>query len=98
MIQGTIEDFNERKKEIAFMFKKTAINNKFRQFPKRQVNPVPISSDDSALEDVMENHHCSLVIKIQIGTSNVRKVLINGGSSVITIMTDTLKKMGMKDD
>ncbi|XP_074316065.1 uncharacterized protein LOC141652467 [Silene latifolia] len=43
-------------------------------------------------------HHDGLVIYTQIGTANVRRILIDGGSSVNLIMLDVLKAMKIKKD
>ena len=78
--------------------KRAAKDNRVRPITRPSLKPVSISFDDLDLEDVAARHHDILVIKIQIGTSNVRRVLVDGGSSVNIIMIDTLRKMGIKDD
>jgi len=57
---------------------------------------MPVTFDASDLEGVDPDHHDSLVIRIQIGTTMMHRVLIDGGSSVNLIMLWALKTMGLK--
>ena len=84
--------------EVCGLTFSAAKDNRVRPFTRPSSKPVSITFDDSDLEDVAAGHHDSLVIKIQVGTSNVGRVLVDGGSSVNIIMIDTLRKMGIKDD
>ncbi|KAK9714578.1 hypothetical protein RND81_06G105000 [Saponaria officinalis] len=61
-------------------------------------NITPITFDDSDLQDIPDLHHDGLVISIQIGTARVRRVLVDGGSSVNLIMADVLKAMSIDED
>jgi len=55
-----------------------------------------VSFDHTDLEGVPEDHYQSLVIRIQIGTTLMRRVLIDGGSSANLIMRGAMEPLGLK--
>ncbi|XP_074306463.1 uncharacterized protein LOC141641709 [Silene latifolia] len=61
-------------------------------------NIPPITFSDCDLAGVLNIHHDGLIITMQIGTANVRRILVDGGSSVNLIMLDVLKAMKIKED
>ncbi|XP_026409909.1 uncharacterized protein LOC113305007 [Papaver somniferum] len=53
----------------------------------------PVTFDVDDVEDDMEYHNNPLVLALPIAGCNIRKVLIDGGSSVILLFYDTFKRM-----
>ncbi|XP_074278664.1 uncharacterized protein LOC141602259 [Silene latifolia] len=66
--------------------------------PCKPDNIPPITFSNCDLVGVPNIHHDGLVIAMQIGTANVRRILVDGGSSVNLIMLDVLKAMKIKED
>ncbi|XP_074289376.1 uncharacterized protein LOC141614531 [Silene latifolia] len=66
--------------------------------PCKPNNIPPITFNDCDLVGIPNIHHDGLVISMQIGTANVRRILVDGGSSVNLIMLDVLKAMKIKED
>ncbi|XP_074315499.1 uncharacterized protein LOC141651699 [Silene latifolia] len=66
--------------------------------PCKPDNVPPITFNDCDLVGIPGIHHDGLVISMQIGTANVRRILVDGGSSVNLIMLDVLKAMKIKED
>ncbi|XP_074299101.1 uncharacterized protein LOC141630129 [Silene latifolia] len=60
-------------------------------------NIPPITFSDCDLVGIPDLHHDGLVISMQIGTANVRRILIDGGSSMNLILLDVLKAMKIKE-
>jgi hypothetical protein len=56
-----------------------------------------ISFDDEDMYNVQDPHHDGLVITLYIANHFVRRILIDGGSSVNIIQLETLKKMYIPD-
>ncbi|XP_074267007.1 uncharacterized protein LOC141590308 [Silene latifolia] len=66
--------------------------------PSKPDNIPPITFSDCDLVGVPDIHHDGLVISMQIGTANVRRILVDGGSSMNLIMLDVHKAMKIKED
>ncbi|XP_074290632.1 uncharacterized protein LOC141617345 [Silene latifolia] len=66
------------------------------RWPRKLDNPNP--RKDHTKWCIPNVHHDGLVLSMQIGTANVRRILVDGGSSVNLIMLDVLKAMKIKDD
>ncbi|XP_026428581.1 uncharacterized protein LOC113324477 [Papaver somniferum] len=58
----------------------------------------PIIFDAEDIEDDMEDHNDPLVLTLPIAGCNIRKVLIDGGSSVNVLFYDTFKRMDLNDE
>ncbi|XP_026450803.1 uncharacterized protein LOC113350916 [Papaver somniferum] len=58
----------------------------------------PITFDAEDIEDGMEDHNNPLVLTLPIAGCNIRKVLIDGGSSVNVLFYDTLIRMELNDE
>ncbi|KAI3744474.1 hypothetical protein L1987_57555 [Smallanthus sonchifolius] len=56
-----------------------------------------ISFDEGDKDDVQDPHHDGLVITLYIANHFIRRILIDGGSSVNIIQLDVLKRMGIPD-
>ncbi|KAJ0942255.1 putative retrotransposon gag domain-containing protein [Helianthus annuus] len=56
-----------------------------------------ITFDEDDRVDIQDPHHDSLVITLFISNHFVRRILIDGGSSVNIIQLDVLKKMGIPE-
>ncbi|XP_074277100.1 uncharacterized protein LOC141600752 [Silene latifolia] len=62
-------------------------------------NNIPsVTFSDCDLVGIPDIHHDGLIISMQIGTANVRRILVEGGSPVNLIMLDVLKAMKIKED
>ncbi|XP_074297408.1 uncharacterized protein LOC141628127 [Silene latifolia] len=59
-----------------------------------QSNLPPVTFDETDIECGVEQHDDALTITLSIGNCNVRKALVDTGSSVNLIMLETLKTMG----
>ncbi|XP_074314328.1 uncharacterized protein LOC141649540 [Silene latifolia] len=66
--------------------------------PCKPGNIKPITFSGCDLVGILDLHHDGLVISIQIGTTNARRILVDGGSSVNLIMLDVLKAMKINED
>ncbi|XP_074300644.1 uncharacterized protein LOC141631941 [Silene latifolia] len=66
--------------------------------PYKPGNILPITFSDCDLVGNPDLHHDSLVISMQVGTSNVRIILVDGDSVVNLIMLDVLKAMKINED
>ncbi|XP_026395983.1 uncharacterized protein LOC113290610 [Papaver somniferum] len=58
----------------------------------------PITFDAEDVEDEMEDHNDPLVLTLPIAGCNIRKVLIDGGSSVNVLFYDTFKRMELNEE
>ncbi|KAI3824953.1 hypothetical protein L1987_06426 [Smallanthus sonchifolius] len=56
-----------------------------------------ISFDEEDINNVQDPHHDSLVITLYIANHFIRKILIDGGSSLNIIQLEVLKRMGIPD-
>ncbi|XP_074300054.1 uncharacterized protein LOC141631256 [Silene latifolia] len=68
------------------------------QSPFRSKSLPAVTFNDSNLQGVPDLHHDSLVITIQIGTTKVSRILIDGGSSINLVMLDVLKAMKIDEE
>ncbi|XP_074283693.1 uncharacterized protein LOC141608229 [Silene latifolia] len=66
--------------------------------PYKSGNIPPITFSDYDLVGIPDLHHDGLVISMQVGTANVRRILVDGGSSVNLIMLDVLKAMKINEE
>ncbi|XP_074300983.1 uncharacterized protein LOC141632326 [Silene latifolia] len=66
------------------------------RWPRKSDNPNP--RKDHTKWCIPDVHYDGLVISMQIETTNVRMILVDGGSSVDLIMLDVLKAMKIKED
>ncbi|XP_074293006.1 uncharacterized protein LOC141619888 [Silene latifolia] len=66
--------------------------------PCKPSNIPPITFGDCDLVGILDLHHDGLVISMQVGTANVRRILVDRGSSVNLIMLDILKAMKISED
>ncbi|XP_076960954.1 uncharacterized protein LOC143637445 [Bidens hawaiensis] len=85
---ATKRNANQRKLEVADRPTKTSILTKERI----------ISFDESDRVDVQDPHHDSLVITLYVANHYVRRILVDGGSSVNIIQLDVLKKINIPED
>ncbi|XP_074310527.1 uncharacterized protein LOC141646555 [Silene latifolia] len=56
-----------------------------------------VTFDETDTESALEQHHDALIITLPIGNCEVRKILVDTGSSVNLIMLETLKGMGFTE-
>ncbi|XP_026434775.1 uncharacterized protein LOC113332453 [Papaver somniferum] len=54
--------------------------------------------DPEDVEDDMEDHNDPLVLTLPIAWCNIRKILIDGGSSVNVLFYNTFKRMDLNDE
>ncbi|XP_026396793.1 uncharacterized protein LOC113291481 [Papaver somniferum] len=54
--------------------------------------------DAEDIEEDMEDHNDSLVLTLPVAVCNVKKILIDGGSSVDVLFYDTFKRMELNDE
>ncbi|XP_074293474.1 uncharacterized protein LOC141620525 [Silene latifolia] len=66
--------------------------------PCKPDNIPPMTFSGCNLVGIPDIHHDGLVISMQIGTANVRRILVDRASSVNLIMIDMLKAMKIKED
>ncbi|XP_074288104.1 uncharacterized protein LOC141613266 [Silene latifolia] len=66
--------------------------------PCKPSNIPPITFSDCDLGCIPNLHHDGLVISMQVGTANVRRILVDGGRSVNMIILDLLKAMKISED
>ncbi|XP_074290559.1 uncharacterized protein LOC141617274 [Silene latifolia] len=106
------EDCFTLRKEVAYLLKVGYLKDLIRtkgsqsdqnrsnqeQKQKRNLPPPPPLYEVKFINDIPDLHHDGLVISMQIRTTNVRRILIDGGSSVNLIMLDILKAMKIKED
>ncbi|XP_074305942.1 uncharacterized protein LOC141641169 [Silene latifolia] len=77
--------------------KRIARESKLQPPSRYKLLPV-VTFDDSELQGVPDLHHDSLVITMQIGTTKVSRILIDGGSSINLVMLDVLKAMKIDEE
>ena len=82
--------------------KRHAKNSKMEKEEKQRINVVltdkrEISFDEDDREYVLTPHHDGLVITMFVSNHFVRRILIDGGSSVNIILLETLNKMNIPD-
>ncbi|XP_074291775.1 uncharacterized protein LOC141618572 [Silene latifolia] len=65
--------------------------------PCKPGNIPPITFSDCDLVGISDLHHDGLVISMQIGTVNVRRILVDRGCSINLIMIDVLKAMKINE-
>lgn len=65
--------------------------------PQKNPSPVISFSDDFFPENIIEGHQDALVITTRIGTNNVKKVLIDNGSSVDILYYSAYSRMDLGD-
>ncbi|XP_074305207.1 uncharacterized protein LOC141640252 [Silene latifolia] len=56
-----------------------------------------VTFDETDAQNAPEQHHDALIITLPIGNCEVRKILVDTGSSVNLIMLETLKVMGFSE-
>ncbi|XP_074297527.1 uncharacterized protein LOC141628262 [Silene latifolia] len=61
-------------------------------------NIPPITFSDCDLVGIADLHHDGQVIFMEVGTANVRRILVDEGNSVNLIMQDVLKAMKINED
>ncbi|XP_074298593.1 uncharacterized protein LOC141629502 [Silene latifolia] len=66
--------------------------------PCKPGNIPPITFNDCDLLGIPDLHHDGLVITMQVGTTNVRRILVDGGRSVNLVMLYVLKAMKISQD
>ncbi|XP_026429721.1 uncharacterized protein LOC113326160 [Papaver somniferum] len=54
--------------------------------------------DAEDIEEDMEDHNDTLVLTLPVAGCNIRKILIDGGSSVNVLFHDTFKRMKLNDE
>lgn len=86
--------------EAQIMQKKLYARETFRvetKRPRRNPTPVISFSDDDFMENMIEGHQDAPVITAKIGTNNVKKILIDNGSSVDILYYGAYSKMDLGD-
>ncbi|KAK9723640.1 hypothetical protein RND81_05G014900 [Saponaria officinalis] len=78
--------------------KRIAKEEKMQPPTRQEPDWEPVSFDHDDYQGIPKLHHDSLVIKLQIGSTLVRRVLVDGGSSVNLFMLGALKEMGIDED
>ncbi|XP_026410526.1 uncharacterized protein LOC113305735 [Papaver somniferum] len=58
----------------------------------------PMNFDAEDIEEDMEDHNDPLVLTLPVAGFNVKKILIDGGSSVNVLFYDTFKQMELNDE
>ncbi|XP_026434037.1 uncharacterized protein LOC113331552 [Papaver somniferum] len=58
--------------------------------------PITFEADD--VEEDMEDHNDPLILTLPIAGCNIKKILIDGGSSVNVLFYDTFKRMELNDE
>ncbi|XP_026399470.1 uncharacterized protein LOC113295344 [Papaver somniferum] len=58
----------------------------------------PITFDAEDIEEDMEDHNNPLVLTLPVAGCNIKKILIDGGSSVNVLFYDTFKRMEINDE
>ena len=60
-------------------------------------NEKEIIFDEADRQDIQDPHHDRLVITLYIANHSVRRILIDGGSSVNIILLNSLKRMNIPE-
>ncbi|XP_074293242.1 uncharacterized protein LOC141620212 [Silene latifolia] len=93
----TTEDCFTLRNEVAYLLKagylKDLIKDRGRTKDHSKINQE--QKQELGIPDI---HHDGLVISMQIGTANVRRILVDGSSSMNLIILDMLKAMKIKED
>ncbi|XP_026451057.1 uncharacterized protein LOC113351253 [Papaver somniferum] len=58
----------------------------------------PMTFDAEDIEEDMEDHNDPLVLTLLVAGCNIKKILIDGGSSVNILFYDTFKRMELNDE
>ncbi|XP_026413687.1 uncharacterized protein LOC113309449 [Papaver somniferum] len=58
----------------------------------------PITFEANDVEENMEDHNDPLILTLPIAGCNIKKILIDGGSSVNVLFYDTFKRMELNDE
>ncbi|XP_026417271.1 uncharacterized protein LOC113312748 [Papaver somniferum] len=58
----------------------------------------PITFDAEDIDEDMEDHNDPLVLTLPVAGCNIKKILIDGGSSVNVLFYNTLKRMDLNDE
>ncbi|XP_026429276.1 uncharacterized protein LOC113325292 [Papaver somniferum] len=58
----------------------------------------PITFEEDDVEEDMEDHNDPLILTLPIAGCNIKKILIDGGSSVNILFYDTFKRMELNDE
>ncbi|KAK9697961.1 hypothetical protein RND81_08G073100 [Saponaria officinalis] len=78
--------------------KRIAKEEKMQPLTRQEPDWEPVSFDHEDCQGIPELHYDCLAIKLQIGTTLVRRVLVDDGSSVNLVMLGALKEMGISED
>ncbi|XP_074299708.1 uncharacterized protein LOC141630860 [Silene latifolia] len=63
----------------------------------RTMNVITVTFDETDAQSAPEQHHDALIITLPIENSEVRKILVDTGSSINLIMLETLKGVGFTE-
>ncbi|XP_026384060.1 uncharacterized protein LOC113279572 [Papaver somniferum] len=58
----------------------------------------PMTFDAEDIDEDMEDHNDPLVLTLPVAGCNIKKILIDGGSSVNVLLYDTFKRMELNDE
>ncbi|XP_026420357.1 uncharacterized protein LOC113316380 [Papaver somniferum] len=62
------------------------------------MDEAPVTFESEDIEEDMEDHNDSLVLTLRVAGCNIKKILIDGGSSINVLFYDTFKRMELNDE